>query len=178
MAETPLLASDADAGLCSVTLRVNGVPVTAAVDARTSLADLLRTDLGLTGTHVGCEQGSCGACTVIVERDQAIRSCLMLAVQAEAMDVETVESLASNGELNDLQSAFRECHALQCGYCTSGFLMSVTARLRQGPISTEEEARDAIGGNVCRCTGYVGLVEAVRSVGRAEEDLAGPAVPP
>ncbi len=146
-----------------VELRVNGEAVRVSTDVRTSLAELLRRDLHLTGTHLGCEHGSCGACTVIVD-GQAVRSCLILAAQADGCTVETVESLARDGELNPLQEAFRENHALQCGFCTSGFLMSLTARLREGPIVSEEQAREALSGNICRCTGYVGLVDAVLSL--------------
>lgn len=155
--------------LVAVSMTVNGVPVALEVDSRTSLADILRRQLRLTGTHLGCEQGSCGACTVIIEGDRAVRSCLVLAGQADGMEIETVESLAVGGELNELQSAFREHHALQCGYCTSGFLMSVTARRREGPIITDEDAREAVSGNICRCTGYVGIVEAVLSLARPAE---------
>lgn len=146
-----------------VDLTVNGEAVSVSTDVRTSLAELLRRDLRLTGTHLGCEHGSCGACTVIVD-GAAVRSCLILAAQADGCTVETVESLARHGELNPLQEAFRENHALQCGFCTSGFLMSLTARLREGPIVSEEQAREALSGNICRCTGYVGLVDAVLSL--------------
>jgi len=155
-----------------VTLTVNGSRQSGYVDARMTLADFLRRDLGLTGTRLGCEHGSCGACTVIVDHDKAVRSCLMLAVQAQGLAVETVESLAADGQLSPLQSAFREFHAVQCGFCTSGFLMSLTARLREGPILTREQAREALSGNICRCTGYAGMVEAVVSVSRAAEGAA------
>ena len=143
-----------------VTLTVNGDTCTRRVEARLTLADFLRGELGLIGTHLGCEQGSCGACTVIVDGD-AIRSCLMLAAQAQGRTVETVESLATGGQLDPLQAAFREFHALQCGFCTSGFLMSLTARLREGPIASEDQAREALSGNICRCTGYAGMIDAV-----------------
>ncbi len=156
----------------SVSLTVNGHSVTVTTDARVSLAEMLRRDLRLTGTHLGCEHGSCGACTVIVD-GAAVRSCLMLAAQAEGASVETVESLALDGELDDLQRAFREHHALQCGFCTSGFLMSLTARRREGPLVTEAQAREALSGNICRCTGYVGLVDAVLSL--AAKSGPGPA---
>lgn len=148
-----------------VTVTVNGTVESRQVDPRTTLADFVRQELGLTGTHLGCEHGSCGACTVIVD-GEAVRSCLMLAVQAEGATVETVESLAHEGALAPLQQAFHQHHALQCGFCTSGFLMSITAALRQQPIVTEAQARQALSGNICRCTGYVGLVDAVVETGR------------
>lgn len=154
-----------------VTLTVNGEPVTVTTDVRTSLAELLRRELRLTGTHLGCEHGSCGACTVVVN-GLAVRSCLMLAAQAAGSTVETVEGLARDGEMNDLQEAFREHHALQCGFCTSGFLMSLTARLREGPVVTEEQAREALSGNICRCTGYVGMIDAVLAVSAANQEAA------
>jgi aerobic-type carbon monoxide dehydrogenase small subunit (CoxS/CutS family) len=152
-----------------VTVTVNGAAQTRNVDVRLTVADLLRRELGLTGTQLGCEQGSCGACTVIIDGDLAVRSCLMLAVQADGCRVQTVEGLARGGRLSPLQEAFREFHALQCGFCTSGFLMSLTARLREGPIVTEEQAREALSGNICRCTGYAGMVDAVISVGSSAE---------
>lgn len=149
----------------SISMTVNGDKEDALVDPRLTLSDFLRHELGLTGTKVGCEHGSCGACTVIVD-GESVRSCLMLAVQADGTTVETVESLANlDGELNPLQLAFQKHHALQCGYCTSGFLMSLTARLRKGPIKSDAEARIALSGNICRCTGYAGMVEAVLEVG-------------
>src|SRR5579875_1127131 len=157
-----------------VTVTVNGVPQTRQVEARLTLADFLRGELGLKGTHLGCEHGSCGACTVIVDGD-AIRSCLMLAVQARGRTVETVESLAADGRLSPLQAAFREFHALQCGFCTSGCLMSLTARLREGPIASEEQAREALSGNICRCTGYAGLIDAVIAVSAGSAALTGSA---
>ncbi len=146
-----------------VSLTVNGVVVTVATDVRVSLADLLRRDLKLTGTHLGCEHGSCGACTVIVD-GEAVRSCLMLAVQADGCVVETVEGLSDGDTLGPLQQAFVDNHAVQCGFCTSGFLMSLAARLREGPLTSEAQAREALSGNICRCTGYVGLVDALLSL--------------
>jgi aerobic-type carbon monoxide dehydrogenase small subunit (CoxS/CutS family) len=154
-----------------VTVEVNGEHETRRVDARLTLADFLRRELGLTGTHLGCEHGSCGACTVIVNGD-AVRSCLTLAVQADGARVETVESLAPDGRMDALQTAFREHHALQCGFCTSGFLMSLTARRREGPIGDEAQAREALSGNICRCTGYAGMVDALLSL----PDVDGPDV--
>lgn len=143
-----------------LTLTVNGSSESCRVDPRITLADFLRRDLSLTGTHLGCEHGSCGACTVVVD-GEAVRSCLMLAVQAQDATVTTVEGLATEGVLTALQQAFHDCHALQCGFCTSGFLMSLTARLAEGPVVTQEQAREALTGNICRCTGYAGLVDAV-----------------
>ncbi|WP_407655645.1 (2Fe-2S)-binding protein [Amycolatopsis rhabdoformis] len=139
---------------------VNGREYEAAVDPRMTLADFLREKLRLTGTHLGCEHGVCGACTVIVD-GSATRSCLMLAVQADGAEVETVEGLAEDGELAPLQQAFKRNHALQCGFCTPGFLMSVTAALREQSVADEEQAREVLSGNICRCTGYTGLVKSV-----------------
>jgi aerobic-type carbon monoxide dehydrogenase small subunit (CoxS/CutS family) len=143
-----------------ISVTVNGATAQHVVDDRTTLADFLRERLRLTGTHLGCEHGVCGACTVIVN-GAAVRSCLMLAVQADDAVVETVEGLAPEGELGPLQQAFKDNYALQCGFCTSGFLMSVTAALREGPVRDEQQARDVLSGNICRCTGYSGLVRAV-----------------
>lgn len=151
-------ATEAPGHLISVT--VNGATRQHVVDDRLTLADFLREQLRLTGTHLGCEHGVCGACTVIVD-GAAVRSCLMLAVQADGCQVETVEGLADEGGLAPLQQAFKRNYALQCGFCTPGFLMSVTAALREGPIADEAQARDVLSGNICRCTGYVGLVQAV-----------------
>ena len=154
-----------------ISLTVNGAVREEVVDDRLTLADLLRERLRLTGTHLGCEHGVCGACTVLVDGD-AVRSCLMLAVQSDGTEIETVESLAEGGELNSLQRAFRRNHALQCGFCTPGFLMSVTAALREAPISDEERAREVLSGNICRCTGYTGLVKAVLEAGTERTDTA------
>ena len=143
-----------------ITLTVNGEQHTAEADDRLTLADFLREKLRLTGTHLGCEHGVCGACTIIVD-GAAVRSCLMLARQADGAELETVEGLAEDGELNRLQQAFKDNYALQCGFCTPGFLMSVTAALREGPVHDADEARDVLSGNICRCTGYQGLVDAV-----------------
>lgn len=141
-------------------MTVNGQERRGVTEVRTTLADFLRTELSLTGTHLGCEHGVCGACTVLVD-GIAVRSCLMLAVQADGAAVETVEGLADGGELSPLQQSFHRNHALQCGFCTAGFLMSVTAALREGPVRTEQEAREVLSGNVCRCTGYAGMIKAV-----------------
>ena len=146
-----------------INVTVNGTKGAYLVEQRITLADFVRKQVGLSGTHLGCEHGSCGACTVIMD-GKAVRSCLILAVQADGSSIETVEGLAPEGELTRLQEAFHEHHALQCGYCTSGFLMSLTARLREGPIDTEAEAREALSGNICRCTGYTGMVEALLSL--------------
>jgi aerobic-type carbon monoxide dehydrogenase small subunit (CoxS/CutS family) len=143
-----------------ITTTVNGTQRQSDVDSRMSLADFLRHRLRLTGTHVGCEHGVCGACTVHVD-GAAVRSCLMLAVQADGCAVDTVEGLARDGELTPLQESFHRNHALQCGFCTSGFLMSATEALRDGPIDSPERAREVLSGNICRCTGYAGLVDAV-----------------
>ena len=139
---------------------VNGKTVERAVDTRQTLADFLRLNLGLTGTHLGCEHGVCGACTVRVD-GAAVRSCLMLAVQAHGKTVQTVEGLAGDGKLSPLQQAFHDKHALQCGFCTPGILMTMTEFLEENPAPTETEVRDALSGNICRCTGYQNIVDAV-----------------
>ncbi|HEX6452925.1 MAG TPA: (2Fe-2S)-binding protein [Trebonia sp.] len=144
-----------------VNLTVNGERRGGLAPVRMTLADFLRHELGLKGTHLGCEHGVCGACTIIVN-GAAVRSCLLLAVQADGAEIETVEGLSQDGELSPLQRAFHRNHALQCGFCTSGFLMSVTAALREGPVSSDDEAREVLSGNICRCTGYAGMVKAVR----------------
>jgi aerobic carbon-monoxide dehydrogenase small subunit len=144
-----------------VRVSVNGVPSEANVEPRLTLADYLRENCGLTGTHLGCEHGACGACTVLVD-GQAVRSCLMFAVQADGSEVTTVEGIAAeDGELSPVQSAMRECHGLQCGFCTPGFVVSITALLRDNPKPTDAEIREGLSGNFCRCTGYQGIVNAV-----------------
>jgi 2-furoyl-CoA dehydrogenase 2Fe-2S iron sulfur subunit len=141
---------------------LNGRKVTAEAEPRTLLCDFLRYTLGATGTHVGCEHGVCGACTVLID-GVAVRSCLTLAVQAEAREVKTVESLAgADGALNPLQQAFRDNHALQCGFCTPGILMSFTDYLRRNPHASEADIRDVLSGHLCRCTGYAGIVAAIK----------------
>ena len=142
-----------------VTLTVNGSSRMLEVEDRTLLVDLLRDQLGLTGTHVGCEQGVCGACTVLVD-DVPVRSCLLLAVQADGRRIETVEALAQDGELSGFQRAMRDEHGLQCGFCTPGILMSVTAAERDG-LTAEQTATEVPGGHVCRCTGYQGIRAAI-----------------
>jgi aerobic carbon-monoxide dehydrogenase small subunit len=145
----------------AVSLSVNGHAAEASVEPRMTLADFLRERCGLTGTHLGCEHGACGACTVLVD-GQAVRSCLMFAVQADSSEVTTVEGVASpDGELSPVQAALRECHGLQCGFCTPGFVMSVTALLRDNPHPTDAEIREGLSGNFCRCTGYQSIVNAV-----------------
>jgi aerobic-type carbon monoxide dehydrogenase small subunit (CoxS/CutS family) len=158
------LETSADGEQVTVIVTVNGVEHREVVESRLMLADFLRHRLRLTGTHLGCEHGVCGACTILVD-GSAVRSCLMLAAQVHGRRVETVESLAQDGELNPLQCAFRKHHALQCGFCTSGFLMSATAALRDAPVTTPAEAREVLSGNICRCTGYSGMVQALLDVG-------------
>ena len=149
-------------GSLQVRLTVNETACERAVEPRLLLSDFLRHELGLTGTHVGCEHGVCGACTVLLDGDP-VRSCLLFAVQADGHAVTTVEGLAAaGGELAPLQAAFRDAHGLQCGFCTPGILLSMTAFLREHPAPTEPEIREALGGHLCRCTGYRNVVEAVR----------------
>jgi len=143
-----------------VELTVNGVRRDGLVEARRTLADFIRQDLELTGTHVGCEHGVCGACTVVLD-GQAIRSCLMLAVQADGAELLTIEGLARDGELHPLQRAFRERHSFQCGFCTPGFMMSSYAFLQDNPTPTRDEIRKAVGSNLCRCTGYQSIIDGV-----------------
>ena len=146
--------------MVEVTIIVNGDPVSRRIEARQHLVDFLREELQLTGSHVGCEHGVCGACTVRVE-GQIVRGCLMLAAQADGLRVETIEGLAEAGEIADLQEAFLERNALQCGYCTPGMLMASCALLRHNPRPNAAEVQKAISGNLCRCTGYTQIVEAV-----------------
>jgi carbon-monoxide dehydrogenase small subunit len=145
-----------------ITVTVNGEEIEYDVEARRLLVHFLRDDLDLTGTHVGCDTGNCGACTVIYNGELA-KSCMLLAIQADGASIETVEGLSSDGELTALQQAFSDHHALQCGFCTPGMLMSATALLRVQPSPTEEQIRKAIQGNICRCTGYVNIVEAIKA---------------
>ena len=143
-----------------VRLTVNGVPYEATVEPRLTLVDLLRGELGLVGTHVGCEHGVCGACTVLMD-GQAVRSCIMLAVQADGANLMTVEGLSPLGQLHPIQEAFMEEHGLQCGFCTPGFLMSIYELLQNNGNPSEEEIKDALGGNLCRCTGYQQILGSV-----------------
>ena len=146
----------------SIALVVNGEPRGGSVEPRKLLADFIREDLRLTGTHLGCEHGVCGACTVIVD-GAAVRSCLLFAAQMHGHEIQTVESLADGDRLNPLQEAFWEHHGLQCGFCTPGFLMTLTCFLRENPDPSEAEIREAISGNLCRCTGYKNIVTAARA---------------
>jgi carbon-monoxide dehydrogenase small subunit len=145
----------------SVTMNVNGQEYKREVEPRLLLSDFLRHELGLTGTHVGCEHGVCGACTILLD-GESIRSCLVFAVQANGHSITTVEGLASDGKLHPIQQSFWEAHGLQCGYCTPGILMTLVPFLKQNPNPTEEEIRHAISGNLCRCTGYQHIVDAVK----------------
>ncbi len=146
--------------MIDVTLTVNGAARSGSVEPRRTLADFLREDLALTGTHLGCEHGVCGSCTVLVD-GASVRSCLMLAVQADGVEVTTIEGLAGDDGLHPLQQAFRETLAFQCGFCTPGFLMTAVELLRENPSPTEAEIREAISGNLCRCTGYESIVEGI-----------------
>ena len=145
-----------------VNLIVNGQRRRVFIEPRKTLADTLREDCGLTGTHLGCEHGVCGACTILLD-GAAVRSCLLFAVQAEDTEVTTIEGLSpADGTLSPLQEAFRQCHGLQCGFCTPGFIVSATAFLRDNPHPTEQQVREGLSGNLCRCTGYQGILAAVR----------------
>ncbi len=148
-----------------IEVRVNGESHEFAVPARLTLADLIRERCGLTGTHIGCEHGVCGSCTVLLD-GEAVRSCLVFAVQADECDVTTVEGLGDqDGSLSDVQTALRDHHGLQCGFCTPGFVVSITALLREHPDPSDDEIRQGLSGNLCRCTGYQGIIAAVRSLG-------------
>jgi carbon-monoxide dehydrogenase small subunit len=150
-------------------MTINGELRSATVEPRKTLADFIREDCGLTGTHLGCEHGVCGACTVLID-GRATRSCLVFAVQAENADVTTIEGIAyADGTLSPVQSAFQAEHGLQCGFCTPGFVVSLTAYLEQNPEPTDDELREALSGNLCRCTGYQGILRAAR---RAAEDAS------
>jgi carbon-monoxide dehydrogenase small subunit len=146
-----------------IEIRVNGAVRRASVPARLTLADFLRDRCRLTGTHLGCEHGVCGACTVLLD-GQAVRACLVFAVQADGAEVTTIEAIAGpDGELSPVQAAFRDHHGLQCGFCTPGFVITATAFLRDNPDPTDDQIRDALSGNLCRCTGYQGILKAVRA---------------
>jgi aerobic-type carbon monoxide dehydrogenase small subunit (CoxS/CutS family) len=155
----------------TVRVAVNGVAYERSVEARRTLTDFIREDLRLTGTHVGCEHGVCGACTVLLDGD-AVRACLLLAVQVDGKEIRTIEGLATGEQLHPLQEALRDCHSFQCGFCTPGFVMTAVALLEEGATPTEEELREELSGNLCRCTGYqsivAGVAEAVRRVNGAE----------
>ena len=151
----------------AVALTVNGRPARVSVDPRTLLLHLLREDLGLTGTHQGCDTAQCGACTVHLN-GRAVKSCSMLAVQAQGGQVTTIEGIASaNGELHPMQAAFRDCHALQCGFCTPGMVMASIQLLKDNPAPTEAQIREGLEGNICRCTGYHNIVRAIQTVAGA-----------
>jgi carbon-monoxide dehydrogenase small subunit len=151
----------------TISVAVNGDEYEREVEARRLLVHFIRDDLELTGTHVGCDTGNCGACTVLYD-GQAVKSCMLLAVQADGATIETVEGLAPDGELHPLQQAFSAHHALQCGYCTPGMLLSAKYLLDHNPQPSEDEIRKAIQGNICRCTGYVNIVDAIASVARGD----------
>ncbi len=150
----------------TVNLTVNGAPVTATVDPRTLLVQLIREHLQLTGTHVGCDTAQCGACTVHVD-GKAVKACSILAVQVDGAAITTIEGIAAPDALHPMQEAFRECHALQCGFCTPGMVMSAIHLLNQNPKPTEDEIREGLEGNICRCTGYQNIVRAVQRVAGA-----------
>jgi carbon-monoxide dehydrogenase small subunit len=148
----------------TINLTINGTSHSCHVEPRINLADCLRHHLGLTGTHVGCEHGVCGACTILLD-GVSVRSCLIYAVQAEGCQIETIEGLAKNqNELHDIQQTFREHHALQCGFCTPGMIMTVKEMLNEGVVLTEHDIREALSGNICRCTGYQPIVKAVNAL--------------
>ena len=149
----------------TIAVTVNGETYEREVEARRLLIHFIRDDLDLTGSHVGCDTGNCGACSMIVD-GQLVKSCMLLAVQADGSTIETVEGLSEDGRLTPLQQAFSDHHALQCGYCTPGMLMSATALLRAHPSPTEQEIRKALQGNICRCTGYWNIFDAVKAAGR------------
>ncbi len=151
----------------AISVAVNGETYEHEVDARRLLVHFLRDDLDLTGTHVGCDTGNCGACTVLLD-GKAVKSCMLLAVQADGSQITTVEGLAPDGELAPLQRSFSQHHALQCGYCTPGMLVSATSLLAENPMPSEDEIRQALQGNICRCTGYVNIVRAVKAVADGE----------
>jgi aerobic carbon-monoxide dehydrogenase small subunit len=159
----------------TIRIKVNGTAYERAVEPRLLLADFLRETLGLTGTHIGCEHGICGACTVLVN-GHSMRACLLFAVQLDGAEIDTVESLGTVDKLHPLQESFREHHALQCGFCTPGMLMTGVDLLRKRPLATDDEIRDGLSGNLCRCTGYEHIVAAIRTAVRNRDEVAGKAV--
>lgn len=164
------VSDHAETAVTNITLTVNGVRHSATVEPRRLLSDALRHDLGLTGTHVGCEHGVCGACTILVD-GKPMRSCLMFAVAAQDYEITTVEGLTeADGSLSPVQQAFQDCHGLQCGFCTPGFLTTITAGLEENPNPDEGEARDMIAGNICRCTGYQNIVKSVLRAAELKRD--------
>ena len=150
----------------TVKLTVNGKPVSVTVDPRTLLVQLIRENLGLTGTHVGCDTAQCGACTIHMN-GRAIKACSILAVQAQGAEITTIEGLSAGGQLHPMQEAFRDCHALQCGFCTPGMLMTALDLLAKRPLASDEEIREGLSGNLCRCTGYQHIVAAIRAAAKA-----------
>jgi carbon-monoxide dehydrogenase small subunit len=156
----------------TVNLTVNGTARTVEVEPRKTLADTIREDLGLTGTHLGCEQGVCGACTVLLD-GQPVRSCLMFGVQAEGHTIRTIEGVASNGQLHPIQEAFSEYHGLQCGFCTPGMILASLHLLEGTPDPTVDEIKEALGGNLCRCTGYTKIIESVQAAAAASNSGSG-----
>jgi carbon-monoxide dehydrogenase small subunit len=154
-----------------INVKVNGTEHEVLVESRRTLADVLRHDLGYTGTHLGCEHGICGACTVLVDGSPA-RACLMFGVQADGAEVRTVEGLADGDRLSDLQEAFSRRHGLQCGFCTPGFLMLAEAYLAENPAAGKEEIREVVASNLCRCTGYQGIVEAISDVAASRREAS------
>ena len=156
----------------TINLTVNGKPVSASVEPRTHLADFLRDTFNLTGTHLGCEHGVCGACTVLLD-GEAVRACLIFAIQAEGSEVTTIEGLTPDDGLSPIQEAFRANHGLQCGFCTPGFIVSVHAFLESNPHPTSEEIREGLSGNLCRCTGYQGIIRAVESLAQVAPESGG-----
>jgi aerobic carbon-monoxide dehydrogenase small subunit len=157
---------------CAVHIRVNGEDVRERVEARKTLVDFLRDDLGLTGSHIGCEQGACGACTVLID-DEVVRGCLVLAVQCDGAEVKTIEGISDSGVIADLQGAFQMRNALQCGFCTPGMLIGAQALLSRGGVPSRDMIREHISGNYCRCTGYQAIVDAIESVAQNRAGKAG-----
>ena len=155
-----------------ISLRVNGEDVHERVEARKTLVDFLRDDLGLTGSHIGCEQGVCGACTVLID-DEVVRGCLVLAVQCDGATVETIEGISDSGRIADLQDAFQQRNALQCGFCAPGMLIGAQALLSRGGVPNRDMIREHISGNYCRCTGYQAIVDAIESIARSRAAKAG-----
>lgn len=154
-----------------ISVTVNGVTHSRSVEPRMLLSDFLRNELGLTGTHVGCEHGVCGACTILLNGRSA-RSCLTLAVQVDGLEIETIEGQGSREELGRIQAAFRDHHGLQCGFCTPGFIMTISDMLHHHPLETDEQIREALSGNICRCTGYQNIVNAVRELAKERGPLS------
>ncbi len=170
--ENPGTVRTETASVPKVTVTVNGVPRTAEIEARTLLVHFLRENLGLTGTHIGCDTTNCGACTVILD-GKAVKSCTVLAVQADGRNVTTVEGLEQDGKLHPIQEGFHEEHGLQCGFCTPGMMLSALAFLKKNPNPSEDEIRHAIAGNLCRCTGYVNIVKSIQYAAKKMRESSG-----